>query len=107
MVSKQRRSAEINDLMAAPGFWDNPPKAQEVVSEMRRLTLEIKPLKELQTASDDLQVLLEFAAEDDSSASVDQAEQREFRDERTPETRQAKQESPRAAAVTELANAQH
>ena len=68
MVSKQRRSAEINDLMAGPGFWDSSAKAQELVSEMRRLTLEIKPLKELQSAADDLQVLLEFAAEDESSA---------------------------------------
>jgi peptide chain release factor 2 len=55
--------------MAAPGFWDNAPKAQDVVTQMRRLTLEIKPLKELQSAADDLQVLLEFAAEDTTGAS--------------------------------------
>src|SRR5262245_10513863 len=56
--------------MAAPGFWDNPPAAQEVVAQMRRLTLEIKPLKELQSAADDLAVLMEFAAEDKSGASA-------------------------------------
>jgi peptide chain release factor 2 len=56
--------------MAAPGFWDNPPAAQEVVAQMRRLTLEIKPLKELQSAADDLAVLMEFAAEDKSGAST-------------------------------------
>ena len=37
---------------------------------MRRLTLEIKPLKELQAAADDLAVLMEFAVEDKSGAST-------------------------------------
>lgn len=56
--------------MTAPGFWDNPSKAQELVDDMRRLTREIKPLKELQTAADDLGVLIEFAAEDKTGAST-------------------------------------
>ncbi|MGQ0634703.1 MAG: peptide chain release factor 2 [Planctomycetaceae bacterium] len=68
LAGKQRRAAEINDLMASAGFWDNPPRAQEQVAELRRLTLEIKPLKELQAAGDDLQVLIEFAEQDASSA---------------------------------------
>jgi peptide chain release factor 2 len=54
----------INDQMAVPGFWDNPPKAQELVDELRRVTREIKPLKDLHSAADDLGVLMEFAAED-------------------------------------------
>jgi len=61
--------------MAAPGFWDNAPRAQDLVTEMRRLTLEIKPLKELQSAADDLQVLLEFAVEDPSEATTDELRQ--------------------------------
>src|SRR5260221_6665229 len=56
--------------MGAPGFWDNPPAAQEVVARLRRLTLEIKPLKELQTAADDLAVLMEFAVEDKTGGST-------------------------------------
>ena len=56
--------------MTAPGFWDNPPKAQEVVDDLRRLTRQIKPLKELQSAADDLGVLVEFAAEDKTGASA-------------------------------------
>src|SRR5437667_12222551 len=56
--------------MAAPGFWDHPPAAQDVVAEMRRLTLETKPLKELQSAADDLAVLMEFAVEDKTGASA-------------------------------------
>ncbi len=56
--------------MAAPGFWDNPPTAQEFVAEMRRLTLAIKPLKELQSSADDLAVLMEFADEDKTGGST-------------------------------------
>lgn len=55
--------------MTAPGFWDNQTKAQELVTELRGLTLALKPLKEIQTAADDLHVLMEFAQEDDSGAS--------------------------------------
>lgn len=50
--------------MAAPGFWDNQVKAQDLVGELRRLSLEIKPLKEVKSGADDLQVLMEFAEED-------------------------------------------
>ena len=56
--------------MAAPGFWDNQIKAQELVGGLRRLSLEIKPLKELQSGADDLQVLLEFAQEDESPETL-------------------------------------
>ncbi len=56
--------------MAAPGFWDNASAAQQLVAELRRLTLEIKPLKELQSAADDLAVLMEFAIEDKTGGST-------------------------------------
>lgn len=62
--------------MAGAGFWDNQTKAQELVTELRGLTLALKPLKEIQSAADDLNVLLEFAAEDasgDSTAELSQA----------------------------------
>ena len=56
--------------MAAPGFWDDQEKAQALVGELRRLTLTIKPLSELEEQSDDIQVLMEFADEDESGEST-------------------------------------
>lgn len=56
--------------MGAPGFWDDQEKAQGLVSELRRLTLTIKPLAELQTIAEDIDVLMEFAEEDDSGEST-------------------------------------
>ncbi|MFN0196528.1 MAG: peptide chain release factor 2 [Planctomycetaceae bacterium] len=69
LAGKQRRVAEIDALMAAPGFWDNQEKAQALVAEMRRLAATIKPLNDLVVASDDLQALMELVAEDPTGGS--------------------------------------
>lgn len=63
----KKRETEINAEMAAAGFWDNAEKAQPVVQELKRLKANITPLEELSTSADDLNVLLEFAAEDEAS----------------------------------------
>lgn len=55
--------------MAGSGFWDNQERAQELVAELRRLKLTLKPLQEVAIAGDDLEVLMEFAQEDDSGES--------------------------------------
>jgi peptide chain release factor 2 len=55
--------------MAGQGFWDHPTKAQDLMAELRKLSLDIKPLKEIVSDADDLQVLMEFADEDDSGSS--------------------------------------
>jgi peptide chain release factor 2 len=63
---KRKRVDEINQLMEGPNFWDNQEKAQGLVGEMKRLNAAVKPMDELQSKSDDIGVLLEFAEEDDS-----------------------------------------
>lgn len=69
-AGKQRRAAEITQLQSDPGFWDNATRAQEFMGEFRRLTLSLKPLKELQSKADDLSVLMEFSVEDSSGEST-------------------------------------
>ena len=69
LAGKQSRSAEISDLMGAAGFWDDQEKAQGLIEELRRLKMTIKPLEELQSASEDLTVLIEFAEEDETGES--------------------------------------
>jgi peptide chain release factor 2 len=56
--------------MSAPGFWDNPGKAQGVVSEFQRLSAEVKPLRDLKSSAEDLEALLELAEEDGSGAAA-------------------------------------
>lgn len=50
--------------MAQPGFWDNPEKAQAVVGELKALTSLTRPLQEMLSAIDDVEAMLEMAAED-------------------------------------------
>jgi len=59
---KQARSAEINELMGVSGFWETA-QAQDHVQELRGLSVALKPLREVQTGRDDLQVLVEFVEE--------------------------------------------
>lgn len=52
--------------MASPGFWDDQESAQKTTSELSSLNGTLKPLLALSEGADDLEVLLEFAEEDDS-----------------------------------------
>lgn len=61
--------------MGQPGFWDNPEKAQEATGELRLLNGTVKPLHSLTTGADDLEVLIEFAAEDDTDETLTEIRQ--------------------------------
>jgi peptide chain release factor 2 len=52
--------------MAAPGFWDNQEKAQQIIAQTKPLNSFLKPYKELAAAAEDLRVLCELCEEDDS-----------------------------------------
>ncbi len=56
--------------MAAPTFWNDSEAAQKTVGELTRFKAATKPLRELIATGDDLEVLIEFADEDDSGDSV-------------------------------------
>jgi peptide chain release factor 2 len=53
--------------MEEAGFWDNQTTAQALVGELRRITQEMKPVRELMAGRDELNILLEFSEEDPSS----------------------------------------
>ncbi len=55
--------------MAGTGFWDNQDNARAMVSELRQLNAIAKPLSALVASSGDMQVLIEFAEDDDSGES--------------------------------------
>lgn len=52
--------------MSAPGFWDNPEKAQQTINQTKPLNNLLKPYKDLSAAGEDLNALCELAEEDDS-----------------------------------------
>jgi len=62
----------VDEVMSAPNFWDHQEKAQEVISEMRRLKAVVKPISELLQGSDDLGVLVEFAEEEETEETLNE-----------------------------------
>ncbi len=58
--------AKIEQRMAATDFWDNQEKAQATVGELKSLGALVKPMEETVAGCDDLQAMVEMAAEDES-----------------------------------------
>jgi peptide chain release factor 2 len=65
--------AELEKDMSRSGFWDNPDKAQTVVSQLSALKSVVEPVEELQREVKDLIELLELAEEGDRD-ELDQLE---------------------------------
>ncbi len=55
--------------MAEPGFWGKQEQAQATVDERKGLHMVVGPLDEALRASDDLQAMIEMAADDESFAA--------------------------------------
>ncbi|WP_437203835.1 peptide chain release factor 2 [Planctomicrobium sp. SH664] len=64
------RARELDELMSTPNFWDHQEKAQSVIAELRRLNALLKPLSQLSQGADDIQVLMEFAEEDEAPETI-------------------------------------
>lgn len=74
MPAKLAKIAELNDKMAAPGFWDIQENAQKVVQELKALRAQAEPVQDTIRRADDLAVLIELADEqndDDSKREVE------------------------------------
>lgn len=56
--------------MAAPGFWDRPDAAKEIVSESARMKGIVGPAEEMQKRIDDLKDLVELAEESEGDESL-------------------------------------
>ncbi|MBX3439825.1 MAG: peptide chain release factor 2 [Planctomycetaceae bacterium] len=67
--TKKSRIAEIDATMAAANFWDRAEQAQATVAELSRLRTALKPVEQLSSEADDLEVLMEFAEEDETGES--------------------------------------
>ncbi len=62
--SRNARIAEIDAIIAAPDFWNNPEAGQEIMQEKKRLEGKVVRYHELEEKIDDLEVMFELAKED-------------------------------------------
>lgn len=64
--------AEKEELCGQPNFWDDPAKAEKVMSEIKNLKNRIDPWKQLIQECDDLITLYELAEESQDSSMEDE-----------------------------------
>lgn len=71
---KKERIQDLDYQMAAPGFWDDPDKAQKVAKEANNLKSEVDTFTSLETKVDDLDTLWEMAMEEKDDTLVSEME---------------------------------
>jgi peptide chain release factor 2 len=71
LPTKEKRLATIDTEMAAPSFWEDNRRAQELIRERTELSRTVARMTELGTQASDLTVLLELAAEAGDDGSLD------------------------------------
>ena len=77
VVDPDAKRAEIADLeeqVGAPDLWDDQDNAQRVTSRLSALQGEVERLSKLRGRLEDLEVLVELAAEEDDAESAAEAE---------------------------------
>lgn len=73
MPTKAERLGELTKRMEAPGFWNDRVGAEDVVAELKTLKAVVEPIETLTSQTEDMQLLLDMAAEekdDDAFAEV-------------------------------------
>jgi len=71
--SQQKQLSELENKLAAAGFWDDPESAQEVVQRLKEIKSVVAPVGQLSSRIDDLAVLHELAIEADSLEDLEAA----------------------------------
>src|SRR5436190_19783622 len=63
IAAKEQRLAALDTEMGAPSFWEDNRRAQDLIRERTELSRIVTRLSELATKAQDLDVMLELAAE--------------------------------------------
>ncbi|MHC1717388.1 MAG: peptide chain release factor 2 [Acidaminococcaceae bacterium] len=75
VARKEDRIAELEHKMGEPNFWDNPEEAQKVAQVVTQLKDEVGIFRSLERRSEDLEVMLELAMEEEDADIVGEIEQ--------------------------------
>jgi peptide chain release factor 2 len=70
LPAKQSARAELEQVMAQPGFWDNPDKARGVVSQISGLKAVIEPVLKLEKTVADTVELFALAVEENDAETL-------------------------------------
>ncbi|MBR4138464.1 MAG: peptide chain release factor 2 [Lachnospiraceae bacterium] len=70
LASKMQRIEELEREMEAPGYWDNPEKAQQGMITLKGLKEEVETYESLQTGYEDIETLLEMGYEEEDESLI-------------------------------------
>lgn len=70
MSNKKLQLQKLEKTMAKAGFWDNPDKAQSVVSQLSAIKAVVEPVEEIQHEVKDIKELFELAADEEELKQV-------------------------------------
>lgn len=72
---RKAKLKELEDKMNAPDFWDEPDKANEIVTEMKSVKAVVEPVDEVATEIEEAQLLWQMAEEADDTESREEVDQ--------------------------------
>ena len=68
--NSKERILELQEKAAEPGFWDDPEKSQPVLKETRTLEGHVEKYNKILSNADDIEVMIEMAAEEDDAEEM-------------------------------------
>lgn len=71
LEGRKKRIAEIDEIISAPDFWNNPEGGQAIMQEKKRLESKVNHYNALAGKMEDLEVMMELAKEE-SDADLEQ-----------------------------------
>ena len=66
---------ELHEKAAEPGFWDDLDNSQKVLQQTRNLEAKVETYNKLKTSAEDIEVMIEMAAEEDDDSVVEEIQQ--------------------------------
>ena len=66
---------ELHEKASEPGFWDDPEKSQEILKKTGALEGKLERYNKFQAAFDDIEVMIEMAAEEDEDTQAELVEE--------------------------------
>lgn len=64
LEGRKKRIAEIDEIISAPDFWNNPEGGQAIMQEKKRLESKVEKYNALAGKMEDLEVMIELAKEE-------------------------------------------
>ena len=74
LANKRDRVEELDKTMEDPGFWDDPEHSAKIVQESKKLKSVIERYESLESARDDILMLIEIAEEENDVSVLEEVE---------------------------------